>query len=239
MHQMQAWLSTCLEKHTSCPRFSAETLPTRLIDVGDPIGYSVSVVTTTESSRGEWFALSHCWGRAPQPIVATRSNIHELSKILRLSQLSGTVRDAIAVTRALGVQYLWVDLLCILQDDIADWARESSRMCEYYKNSKACLVAADGVDSGHGFLESGAADVAKYLSKRIEMPFVNDAGLQSGVLYLDIRDAARKQIGVFFRETAWSYTPAGLGIPREHSVATNPGIFGSINTMELLNALRY
>ncbi|KAK1707868.1 hypothetical protein BDP67DRAFT_581527 [Colletotrichum lupini] len=39
-----------------------------------------------------------------------------------------TFQDAVTMTRKLGIRYLWIDALCIVQDDIADWSREASTM---------------------------------------------------------------------------------------------------------------
>jgi hypothetical protein len=60
--------------------------------------------------------------------VHYKRNIDTLSKSMRFDNLPKTFQDAIIVTRKLGVQYLWVDSLCITQDDEDDWNRESRLM---------------------------------------------------------------------------------------------------------------
>jgi len=67
-----------------------------------------------------------------------------------LETLPQTFRDAIKFTRALGVRYLWIDALCIIQrdDDLADWKLESGRMADYYRNSHLTLAVA-WADSVH------------------------------------------------------------------------------------------
>lgn len=61
-----------------------------------------------------------------------------------------TFVDAITITRHLGIRYLWIDSLCICQDDSEDWARESSRMCEVYRNAHVVIAANRSIDSEGG-----------------------------------------------------------------------------------------
>lgn len=60
--------------------------------------------------------------------------------------------DAIRITRKLGIAYLWIDSLCILQDDISDWERNSSSMDRVYGCAKVTLVAAASRSCREGFL---------------------------------------------------------------------------------------
>jgi Heterokaryon incompatibility protein (HET) len=58
-----------------------------------------------------------------------------------LSRFPATLRDAVTITRKLGIQHLWVDALCIKQDSEEDWLRESSRMRGVYKGAVVTLIA--------------------------------------------------------------------------------------------------
>ncbi|WYZ43235.1 hypothetical protein EsH8_VI_000934 [Colletotrichum jinshuiense] len=93
--------------------------------------------------------LSHCWGL--HPVVRT---IHETLKshlqALPLSSLPNTFRDAVLITRALGVQYLWIDSLCIVQDSREDWERESAKMGMIYFSSYLTIAASAAKDSTGG-----------------------------------------------------------------------------------------
>ena len=73
------------------------------------------------------------------------------------SKLPRTIQDAIVFTRAMGVKYLWVDALCILQakgprDKVhkADWLHEASRFGHYYQNSVLTLAATGASSSDQG-----------------------------------------------------------------------------------------
>lgn len=61
-----------------------------------------------------------------------------------------TFVDAIIVARYLGIRYLWIDSLCICQDDVDDWARESARMCDVYSNAHLVIAANRSGNSAGG-----------------------------------------------------------------------------------------
>mgnify|MGYP002621706702 CR=1 FL=1 len=66
-----------------------------------------------------------------------RSNFLQHLRAISRSQLPETFLNVIAITHSLGVCYLWIDSLCIIQDDEgnADWKQESARMADYYHYS--------------------------------------------------------------------------------------------------------
>jgi len=64
-----------------------------------------------------------------------KQNATEFEQEIRISKLPTVYRQAIDIALQLGVQYLWIDSLCIIQDDEADWLRESSRMFDIYRNA--------------------------------------------------------------------------------------------------------
>lgn len=66
--------------------------------------------------------------------------------------LPKTFQDAITVTRKLGFQYLWIDSLCILQDDLEDWEIEASKMASIYENAIVTIAAGRANNDNEGFL---------------------------------------------------------------------------------------
>ncbi|KAG4427885.1 hypothetical protein IFR05_016628 [Cadophora sp. M221] len=136
----RAWLSNCAAIHPKCS--SAPTqLPTRVIDVGDPDGGTPCRVYEPQNEFGHYMALSHCWG-PPELIFKTTAQTLEQNKSeLPWARLSKTFREAIEVTRRLGVRYIWIDSLCILQDDEDDWNKEAANMGNIYKNAYLNLAA--------------------------------------------------------------------------------------------------
>jgi hypothetical protein len=66
------------------------------------------------------------------------------------AELPQSFKDAVRVARRLGVRYLWIDSLCIIQDSPQDWRTESSMMGRVYKNSLCNIAATASVDSNGG-----------------------------------------------------------------------------------------
>ncbi|KAK4451246.1 heterokaryon incompatibility protein-domain-containing protein [Podospora aff. communis PSN243] len=149
----KTWLQNCQETHPSCQSRSDNWLPTRLIDVGtvdEPILRLVSSISLEPDAP--YIALSHRWG-AHQTFILRSRNVAAYHKTIPTADVSATVRDAARVTRALGVRYLWVDCMCIIQDDDGeDWARESDTMFKVYGLSTCTIAAANSGDGEEGFL---------------------------------------------------------------------------------------
>jgi hypothetical protein len=99
----------------------------------------------------EYTTLSHCWGPPEnRPITTTKANLKDRMTLISMNELSNTFRDAVRITRELGERYLWIDSLCIIQDDGDDWAREAALMAEVYGQSFCTLAALDSKDSTEG-----------------------------------------------------------------------------------------
>jgi hypothetical protein len=92
--------------------------------------------------------LSHCWDKA-RFLTLTTKNIAALQRGIVLADLPATFRDAITFARYVGVDYLWIDSLCIIQDSNDDWQKESNLMESVYSNG-FCNIAATGASDGSG-----------------------------------------------------------------------------------------
>ncbi|KAK3166666.1 hypothetical protein OEA41_009791 [Lepraria neglecta] len=103
----------------------------------------------TEGQVAPYVTLSHCWGR-PNWTRATRANLDSLKRDIPWTSLSKTFQDAIQVTEWLGFQYLWVDGLCIVQDDHQDWEYHVSMMAEIYSNSQITIAASKAENGQQG-----------------------------------------------------------------------------------------
>jgi hypothetical protein len=104
---------------------------------------------------GSYLTLSYCWGEQPASIGTTKANLQDRTQSIPINSLPKTVRDAITITRRMGVKFLWVDVLCIIQPtqlDNSDWVQESVRMGDYYKGSLFTIAAATAPDSAEGCL---------------------------------------------------------------------------------------
>jgi hypothetical protein len=68
------------------------------------------------------------------------------------TSLPPTYQDAVTVCQALNIDYLWVDSLCIVQDDKRDWAYEASRMANVYEDAVVVIGASSSSDPNESFL---------------------------------------------------------------------------------------
>ena len=95
--------------------------------------------------------LSHCWG-GRTPIMITMANYQRHTNNIPLPPLKTSI-DAVLVVRALGVQYLWIDSLCIIQGSSRDWSEQAPQMASTYGNAY-CTISADAAEnSSDGFVE--------------------------------------------------------------------------------------
>lgn len=156
---IQKWLSVCSDTHgcDQCPysyEFIDEDevyLPTRILKIDAQNEQLAVKLIETPGMKGRYCALSHCWGDPEKmPLRSTTSNIHEHFEKLQWDKLPKTFQDAIIVCGGLGIEYLWIDSLCIIQDDTADWSREASCMGSLYKNALLVLVASGSSDPTGG-----------------------------------------------------------------------------------------
>ncbi|KAL6692998.1 heterokaryon incompatibility domain-containing protein [Trichoderma pleuroticola] len=150
----RTWLKTCNDNHKSCAAASAQ-LPARFLDIsGDVDSTQVFLKELRDfkhNTDSRYVALSHCWGTGPN-LCTTRSTLHKHKHGIKVSKLPPTFKDAVHVARNLSVRYLWIDSLCIVQDDPHDWQIESAKMASIYRDAYFVLGAACGESDVQGFL---------------------------------------------------------------------------------------
>lgn len=175
MELVSEWFNQCFTQHRTC-KGRESTLPTRVVYVGNDIREPYLYQTSGEEAP--YSALSHCWGSAPTThLTSSKANLKDRMESIPISTLSQTFSDAVVLTRRLGIEYIWIDSLCIIQDDTEDWARESARMCEVYRNA-ALTISADGASDGSkGLFQT----IHVPLHQEISMTFKSSTG--SGVIY--------------------------------------------------------
>lgn len=118
--------------------------PDRVIDVGSSSGKeAIRVHESSPGEKGHYLALSYRWGK--DPIKLLEANVKTFKNALPIQSLPPVIRDAIKVTQILGIRYLWVDALCIIQDCTAEWESEVQSMDQIYR--QALLTIAANVDS--------------------------------------------------------------------------------------------
>jgi hypothetical protein len=99
----------------------------------------------------EYAALSYCWGKTQTFTLTASSHSSWLSSI-PYNELPQTIKDAILATSELGLRYLWIDALCIIQDDNEEKAKEIRQMADIYKHSYVTIAASKAKSVDEGFL---------------------------------------------------------------------------------------
>lgn len=141
------WLNTCDTRHEECCMANDYSLPTRLIKVsGDE---PQLVLTATLRAKVQYSTLSHRWGDI-EFFKLTDENLSRLLTVIPLAELPKTFQDAIHITKQLGLEYLWIDSLCILQGNADDWRFEAGRMSSVYGGSYVNIAASDATNANEG-----------------------------------------------------------------------------------------
>ncbi|KAI1179265.1 HET-domain-containing protein [Nemania sp. FL0916] len=160
---LQRWIEICKTDHgTACERadISANSIQrVRFVDVKQ------RCVVTLEDARltnFQYIALSYVWG-GPQKLKLQNANKSQLAKpgILASGTLPQTIEDAILLTGILEFQYLWIDALCIVQDDDSDKKIQIEAMSQIYGFAFLTIVAASAssVEGGLPGLRPGSRSV--------------------------------------------------------------------------------
>ncbi|KAK5988897.1 hypothetical protein PT974_10394 [Cladobotryum mycophilum] len=157
------WLSTCLGSH-SCGANVQSNSPTRLISVrkSSPNVEDAVRLIKTDGSEGAYACLSYRWGdKSQRQLLTTVRTLDKHMKGIHYKELPKTFQDAVTITRRMGLDYLWIDALCIIQafDGMTDaeWQRtrvdvmqEISQMARIYQGCQFSISAdtSTSMDSG-------------------------------------------------------------------------------------------
>jgi hypothetical protein len=142
-------------------RQNIDTRPTRLLQLvhgdGQPI---VRLVHTAQMDveNVSYVTLSHCWGKALTARLLT-TLIKAYSLNIPWESLSLTFQDAIVASLKLGIHYIWIDALCIIQDDKEDWIHEAARMTGVYLNSYLNISADASRNGTEGLFRERDTDI--------------------------------------------------------------------------------
>lgn len=161
-------LADCLENHALC-RTTSSFVPTRLIDVrainaqGD-----IALREKGQVPQGSaYVALSHCLGPNPRKEIkcfTLPSNLASQLRRIPWTSLPRTFQDAVDLTRRLGLRFLWIDCVCIVQDDPDEYDWEVSRMFHVYHNARLTLAAQQGRTPGEGIYSKSTPERETYIT---------------------------------------------------------------------------
>ncbi|KIW32244.1 uncharacterized protein PV07_03804 [Cladophialophora immunda] len=227
-HQIIKWLSNCENEHQNCRNplvISDKTpsrlrnsqdlenslhqspLPPRLIDVGGASS-AVLQLKETDGLYGRYCALSYSWGRS-KSFRTHKVTYKDRICGFRPEDLPTTIRDAVHLTQNLGFQYLWVDALCIVQDDRDDWAKNSAIMDEIYGFATLTIAASMCEDKWQPLFRKRA----QAESIQISSPCSNDSS-KRGTMTLSqsdghFEDVVKKSV---LARRAWTLQESALSL---------------------------
>ncbi|KAI1077223.1 HET-domain-containing protein [Whalleya microplaca] len=155
---MRRWIDDCVYNHTECLLTSKVWVPTRLLEINyKNKSLTLRLIDTSNHSleMGSTFAaLSHMWGdmSISRPLRTLKSNYYQLKEEIKGPDMPQNFADSALVCVRLGILYLWIDSLCIIQDSPEDWRHESGLMHLVYRNAIVTIVATSATSCQDGFL---------------------------------------------------------------------------------------
>ncbi|KAK3326704.1 heterokaryon incompatibility protein-domain-containing protein [Apodospora peruviana] len=153
---IKSWLRDCRENkaniHVDCQ--PVPCTPRRLIHTGldgtPPRLVHGRTVTVDSGGGADYATLSHCWGGGKLPLQTTRETLGQFSEAIPAELLPKTFSDALQIARELRIPHIWIDALCIVQDDNQEWQAEAVRMDSIYRGSQFTIAASQSKDSSGG-----------------------------------------------------------------------------------------
>lgn len=94
-------------------------------------------------ARARYVAVSYCWGPVgPNTFLTNADTLQARKSGIEFNDLPQLFQDVIRTARALGIEYIWIDRLCIIQGDDKDFKSQASKMGEIYGNATLAIAAA-------------------------------------------------------------------------------------------------
>jgi hypothetical protein len=120
-----------------------------LLNSGGPANVITARLFEPINQRSPYLALSHCWG-THQNCITTQDNLPSRKADIPWVAIPQTFREVMQLAVKLGFRYIWIDSLCIVQDDAEDWEIQSSLMSEIYQHAVLTLAATSSTGDNVG-----------------------------------------------------------------------------------------
>lgn len=206
----QKWLQAC-RFHSKCNETVSGSLhinpynaplPTRLIEIVPEGNRQRLYLRHTDGLSGAYITLTHRWNEFTGRCITTTSNIENRLLGDDFGDLPQLFQDAFIITEKLGIHFIWIDSICIIQqgDDYVDWRHEAPKMAQYYQFSVFTLAGTAENIAG-GLLQPYGKGVIPWSSKLVRLPYRDQMGSVAGHLY-----CFRRRLPVVgeYMEQVWS-----------------------------------
>lgn len=145
----------CKRARETWPPNTPPLLPSRVLEIQTTAnGFMAKLVMSSDGQRSDYVALSHCWGKSKNMLTTTTQTVKQRLAGIDWDSLPRTFQEALIITVELKMKYIWIDSLCILQDDPKDWEIESAKMGNIYANSYLTIAATGSLDCDGGLLNT-------------------------------------------------------------------------------------
>ncbi|EMD61141.1 hypothetical protein COCSADRAFT_192916 [Bipolaris sorokiniana ND90Pr] len=210
----RSWILDCQLNHRcseAIPTLTTQYLdgvrPARMIDVAAFQHPSQDIRLVEMDQVCTYVALSYCWGHGLSYVTKQDTLLSLLTRI-SYNDLPQTFQHAITATRNLGYRYLWLDALCIVQDSVQDWERESQKMGVIYSQAVVTIAATEsrGVHDGFFNYES-CSEISPSWKKMVVRDAVRYREPTELLLYEDAydpMDAATDMAAGTLAQRAWA-----------------------------------
>ncbi|CZR55580.1 uncharacterized protein PAC_05468 [Phialocephala subalpina] len=162
------WFTECHQIHEMCRNRRTSYMPSRLIEIEHQDRKWRLKLHPTSGKTEPYAALSYCWG-GDQPIKTKKATLQNFLITIPYLGLPKTIHDAVITTSELGLRFLWIDCLCIIQDDVEDKAKEIAQMPHIYSQAAITISASRPASVHEGFLE--VREVTNHPELVFELPF--------------------------------------------------------------------
>ncbi|KAL1883332.1 hypothetical protein Daus18300_000390 [Diaporthe australafricana] len=148
---VEGWIQECYEQHQCLAQVDTNWYPTRLVEITSSETFRIIRSDSSLFQPGPgYITLSHRWGDGEFATLTT-DTLPAFERGSQINTLRKTFQDALVIAQRMGIPYIWIDSLCIIQfgDDGTDWRQESAAMAQVYSNS-LCNISADWGDECNG-----------------------------------------------------------------------------------------
>jgi Heterokaryon incompatibility protein (HET) len=149
---LRSWLRRCDGSHDRCQQTASlqgsAVLPPRLLELGPQTGRAIRLIES-EGMHRRYATVSHCWGDHG-PLMTTKATLPFRLHKIDWEQLPRSFQDAVTVALEQDIRYLWIDSICIIQDDKLDWEWHTKNMAYIYANTAFNIGVTRAKNSSEG-----------------------------------------------------------------------------------------
>ncbi|CAI6336816.1 unnamed protein product [Periconia digitata] len=168
---LRCLVDDCVQNHTTCSPDETQTLPSMLLQVSGTIespSVRLVIVSEIEVRPIAYACLSYCWG-GPQPGMTLSSRVAQYVKKIDNSAFPATPLDAIRITISLGLEYIWIDAFCIVQDSGRSKSLELGKMSSIYSGATVTICAMSSHKADDGLFPSARVRETRIDTHNIEL----------------------------------------------------------------------